>query len=146
MIIACSIPVLSPLLDAILKGNNPFRSSRNTSGYYRDQKNHRDMEMGSMSHSRRQKPVEHPDLEVTVFAAWDSQEELRKPSREISSQQVARQHSRGDSSSLEDVGMASVTPVVTPQGHQIMRTNEITVTYDARSLREPASSDRWRPA
>ncbi|KAI9163894.1 hypothetical protein HJFPF1_05524 [Paramyrothecium foliicola] len=127
-------------------------ASRNTGSYYRDPKNfqHRDVEMGSYRpsyHSRRQKPVEHPDLDITMLGSCDSQEELHKQSRSYRSDEDSIQQTRNghhQHTFSEDSFANEPGHMVVPHGHEILKTNVITVTYDAKSAGVPMSTERWK--
>jgi hypothetical protein len=116
---ACSIPVLSPLMDLIFGRVNPFRSSKRQVEEYAEQKNskQRDFEMGrsstrKFSKSSRARTVWDDSIIDADDSSTDNILPPPKPSIHI--------EARGNVPSS----------VILPADGQIIRTDEVTLTYE----------------
>jgi hypothetical protein len=154
IIIAATIPVLSPLMDKIFRGRNPFASSRKVDSsekrrqyYYGDRSGSgpNDGTHPSLHSSKQRRPLDPldpgMDLEETI-RDYSSDEEMA-PTKEKRSADVESQAStlgpRGSNSSEEThvaAGDAGLQRQDSLSNGQILRTNEVIVTYDTRDERQ----------
>lgn len=154
IIIAATIPVLSPLMDKIFRGRNPFASSRKVDSsekrrqyYYGDRSGSapNDGTHPSLHSSKQRRPLDPldpgMDLEETI-RDYSSDEEMG-PTKEKRPADVESQAStlgpRGSNSSEEThvaAGDAGLQRQDSLSNGQILRTNEVIVTYDTRDERQ----------
>ncbi|KAK7229256.1 hypothetical protein V2G26_001426 [Clonostachys chloroleuca] len=124
IIMACTIPVLSPLMDMIF-GHNPFSSSRRKTSSYEAYKMQPRSGLGTTdTRGRQSKPPTQYDLEKTAFDDRDGSQEIIISGR-------SNEPSSSDRYPLQNFSRPSgSTP---PEGH-IMRTDEIEVSYDNQAV------------
>lgn len=119
LIMACTIPVLSPLMELIFKRRNPFRSStRGDKRYYEE--NPQQRRTLEASAPRGQPPTPNPidiDMEETMIGSDDSQEAIVPP----------KDSNDSDSSSTRNFSR----PRAAPPERGILRTDEVKVSYES---------------
>jgi hypothetical protein len=127
LIMACSIPVLSPLMGLIFKGKNPFRSSsRGEKRYYEENPQRR--RTLEASTPRPLPPTPNAidiDIEETMIGSDDSQEAIVPASKE--------QAEDSDGSSVRNFSR----PRGMPTDRGILRTDEVKVSYDSDRTLNP---------
>lgn len=126
IIIACTIPVLSPLMEMIFKGHNPFHSTSRGQQYYGDMSDQHRTDLESGSTPRRPRRT-FDDLDDTIVGGSDSQGLMRgKASKEM---MITDTDSNGSSRSV------SRPEVIRPPPNGILRTDEVTLTFDSDGSR-----------
>lgn len=120
LIMACTIPVLSPLMELIFKRRNPFRSSTRGHKHYYEE-NPQQRRTLEASGRRPQAPTPNPiDLEMdgTVVES-DASEEAIIPTH--------KNQDDSDDSSVRNFSR----PGRVPTDRGILRTDEVKVSYDS---------------
>lgn len=120
LIMACTIPVLSPLMELIFKRRNPFRSStRGEKRYYEENPQYRrTLEASARS---PQPPTPNPidvEIEETMIGSDASQEAI-----------IAAKMDQDDSDSSSTRNFSRPRAVPTDRG--ILRTDEVKVSFDS---------------
>ncbi|KAK0385545.1 hypothetical protein NLU13_6724 [Sarocladium strictum] len=154
IIIAATIPILSPLMDKIFRGRNPFSSSRKTDSAHKRRQQYygersatgpKSGTLPSLDSAKPRRPLDPLDpgmeLQETIIIL-NSSEEALSPRREkqfddLESQESTTPVTRGrastEKSPVEVVGEA-LQKSTSQNGGRILRTNEVTVTvtYNTR--------------